>query len=150
MKQITLYVNGSCLGNQLASGYGGWCTVLKYKDAEKVFCGRENDTTKHKMELLSVITGFENIKEPCEVIVITNSKYISNGITKWLDNWIKKDFKGIKNEDLWRKFHIASLDHKISVDPVDKNDEKHISERCDRLALVEAKKLRVEITTVGG
>ena len=148
MKKITIHANGSCLGNQLVSGYGGWCTILKYRDAEKVFCGRENDTTKHRMELLSIIIGFENLKEPCNVLLVSSSKYISNGISLWLENWVKKDFIGIKNEDLWERYYIASKEHEIEVESVEKNQEKYLSERCDRLAIVEAKKLRIEIITI--
>lgn len=108
-KQITLYTDGGCRGNP---GIGGWGCILSYQHHRKEFSGNEQDTTNNRMELTAVIRGLEQLKEPCEVRIFSDSKYVCEGIDKWLSNWIKKNWKtannkAVLNQDLWQ--HLATL-----------------------------------------
>lgn len=104
LKTIAIYTDGSCLGNP---GPGGWASLLVYKGREKLFSGNEPDTTNNRMELLAVIKALSALKEPCAVELYTDSKYVMDGATKWLDNWKKKNWMqsknvAYKNVDLWQ------------------------------------------------
>ena len=90
MKKIHLYSDGSSLGNP---GPGGWGTVLQYKDSIKELSGAAENTTNNQMELLGVIKGLEALKEPCDVEITSDSKYVVQGINEWLVNWIKNNWK---------------------------------------------------------
>ena len=137
MKKVYLYTDGSSLGNP---GPGGWCAILRYNDYEKIFSGNEKLTTNNKMELKAVIEGLKQLKYPCEVEIISDSTYVLKGITEWLDNWVKKNFKNVKNKELWQEYINASQGHKITTTWV-KGHNGHIeNERCDKIAKEEAKK----------
>lgn len=103
MKQIELYTDGACSGNP---GPGGWACVLIYKESMKQFAGGESQTTNNRMELTAVIEGLKHLKETCQVHIFTDSKYVLEGATKWLDGWKKRgwkkaDKKAVLNQDLW-------------------------------------------------
>ena len=135
MKKIEIYTDGSSLGNP---GPGGWCAILRYKDKEKVISGGENHTTNNRMELTAVIEALKKLKMPCEIDLYADSTYVLKGINEWLDNWIKKDFKNVKNDDLWREFLKYSKNHKINVNWI-KGHSGHLeNERCDKIAKEEA------------
>jgi len=135
LKKIKIYTDGSSLGNP---GPGGWCAILKYKDKEKVISGGENHTTNNRMELTAVIEALKKLKMPCEIDLYADSTYVLKGINEWLDNWIKKDFKNVKNDDLWREFLKYSKNHKINVNWI-KGHSGHLeNERCDKIAKEEA------------
>jgi len=135
LKKIEIYTDGSSLGNP---GPGGWCAILRYKDKEKVISGGENHTTNNRMELTAVIEALKKLKMPCEIDLYADSTYVLKGINEWIDNWIKKDFKNVKNEDLWREFLKYSKNHKINVKWV-KGHSGHLeNERCDKIAKEEA------------
>ena len=137
MKKVYLYTDGSSLGNP---GPGGWCAILRYNDYEKIFSGNEKLTTNNKMELKAVIEGLKQLKYPCEVEIISDSTYVLKGITEWLDNWVKKNFKNVKNKELWQEYINVSKGHKITTTWV-KGHNGHIeNERCDKIAKEEAKK----------
>ena len=139
MKKVYLYTDGSSLGNP---GPGGWCAILKYNEHEKILSGNEKLTTNNKMELKAVIEGLKQLKYPCEVEIISDSTYVLKGITEWLDNWIKKNFKNVKNEDLWKEYINVSKNHKITTTWV-KGHNGHIeNERCDTIARQEATKAK--------
>lgn len=139
MKQISLFCDGSSLGNP---GYGGWCGILKYGDRERVVSGGEENTTNNRMELKAVIESIKVIKEPCDIRIVSDSKYVCSGIDSWIEGWIKKDFKGVKNPDLWRELLEISKNHKLSCLWV-KGHSGHLeNERCDRIAKDEATKVR--------
>jgi len=137
MKKITLYSDGSSLGNPGPGGYG---TILVYADKERVLSGSEVHTTNNRMELMGVIAGLEALKEPCEVEVVSDSTYVVNAINKWLDGWIKKDFKKIKNPDLWKRYVEASKNHKVIGTWVRGHNGHEENERCDIIAKEEAQK----------
>lgn len=144
MKKIHLYSDGSSLGNP---GAGGWGTILKYKESIKELSGGNPHTTNNIMELTGVVEGLKALKEPCEVEVISDSKYVVQGINEWLSNWEKNNWKTagkspVKNLELWKEYLEVSQKHTITATWV-KGHAGHIeNERCDILAKNEAQKLR--------
>ena len=111
MKQVTIYTDGACRGNP---GPGGWGALIKFDSMEKEIFGGKNDTTNNQMELLAAIEGLAALTEPCIVELFTDSKYVMDGITQWIKNWKKNNWKtaakkDVKNKELWQK-----LDHLIS------------------------------------
>jgi ribonuclease HI len=131
VKKITLFSDGSALGNPGPGGYG---VVLRYGDKEKELSGQESHTTNNRMELKGVIEGLKALKEPCDVDIVSDSSYVVKGINEWLDGWIKKDFKKVKNPDLWREYIEVSKPHKIHAIWVRGHDGHIENERCDKLA----------------
>ena len=112
MKNITLFSDGSALGNPGPGGYG---VILRYGDNEKELSGGEDHTTNNRMELMGVIEGLAALKEPCNVEVISDSSYVVKGINEWLGSWIKRDFKKVKNPDLWKRYIEVSAPHAIKA-----------------------------------
>jgi len=139
VKKITLFSDGSALGNPGPGGYG---VILRFGDKEKEISGAEVYTTNNRMELLGVIEGLRALKEPCIVDVISDSSYVVKGINEWLTNWIKKDFKKVKNPDLWRDYIEVSKGHSINAIWVRGHDGHEENERCDKLARDEAQKMK--------
>ena len=137
MKKITLFSDGSALGNPGPGGYG---VVLRFGDKEKELFGGELHTTNNRMELLGAIEGLRALKEPCEVEIISDSSYVVKGINEWLVNWIKRDFKKVKNSDLWKEYIEVSKSHTIVATWVRGHDGHIENERCDKLARDEAKR----------
>ena len=137
MKKIEIFTDGSSLGNP---GPGGWCAILRYKNHEKILRGGEAHTTNNRMELFAVIEALKALKEPCEINLYSDSEYVLNAISKWLNNWVKKDFKKVKNEDLWREFIEVSKNHKINTIWVKGHSGHKENEICDKIAKEEAKK----------
>ena len=131
MKKITLFSDGSALGNPGPGGYG---VVLRYGDKEKELSGQEEHTTNNRMELKGVIEGLKALKEPCDVDIVSDSSYVVKGINEWLTGWIKKDFKKVKNPDLWKEYIEAAKPHKIHAIWVRGHDGHVENERCDKLA----------------
>ncbi|RDU57936.1 ribonuclease HI [Helicobacter sp. MIT 99-5507] len=135
MKKITLFCDGSSLGNP---GFGGWCAILRYKNNEKILKGSLINTTNNKMELTAVIEGLKALKEPCDVEIVSDSKYVCESINSWLENWIRKDFKNVKNKELWLSYMQISKLHKIKTRWV-KGHNGHIeNEQCDKIAKEQA------------
>jgi len=139
VKKITLFSDGSALGNPGPGGYG---TILRFGDKEKIISGSEEHTTNNRMELLAVIEGLRALKEPCEVDVVSDSSYVTKGINEWLKGWIKKDFKKVKNPDLWKDYIEVSKIHKVNGIWVRGHDGHVENERCDKLARDEAQKVK--------
>ena len=131
VKKITLFSDGSALGNPGPGGYG---VILRYGDKERELSGSEAHTTNNRMELKGVIEGLKALKEPCEVDIVSDSSYVVKGINEWLKNWIKRDFKKVKNPDLWREYIDAAKGHKINAIWVRGHDGHIENERCDVLA----------------
>ncbi len=139
MKQVHLFSDGSSLGNP---GEGGWCAILRYKDNERVVSGGQREATNNQMELRAVIEGLRALKEPCEVEVVSDSSYVVKGINEWLDGWVRKDFKKVKNPDLWREYIEVSKPHKVNATWVRGHDGHKENEMCDKIAKEEAMKLK--------
>jgi len=96
LKKITIFSDGSSLGNPGPGGYG---TIVRYNEHEKVLSGGEAHTTNNRMELLGAIEGLRALKEPCDVTIISDSSYVVKGINEWLPGWIKKEFKKVKRSE---------------------------------------------------
>ncbi len=139
LKQVPaiVYTDGACLGNP---GPGGWAAVLLYKDARKELWGGFRETTNNRMELLAVIEALSAFIRPCAVTLYTDSKYLSDAVTKgWLNSWQKNSWKTaakkpVKNQDLWRRL-IPLLDkHRVEFKWVRGHSGNTENERCDALA----------------
>ncbi len=139
MKKITLFSDGSALGNP---GPGGFGTILRFKDSERILSGGEPYTTNNRMELKGVIEGLKALKEPCEVEIISDSSYVVKGINEWLTNWIKRSFKKVKNPDLWREYIEVSKPHIIHATWVKGHNGHEENERCDDIARKRAQKYK--------
>lgn len=137
MKTITLFSDGSSLGNPGPGGYGA---ILRYGEVEKIIRGGEKHTTNNRMELLGVIEGLKALKEPCEVTIVSDSSYVIKGINEWLGGWVKRNFAKVKNPDLWREYLEVSAPHKIRGEWVRGHDGHPENERCDEIAREEAEK----------
>lgn len=131
---ITIYTDGSSRGNPGPGGYG---TVMKYKEHRKEMSGGFRKTTNNRMELLAVIIGLESLKvEQANVTVYSDSKYVVDAVEKgWLKNWLKKDFKGKKNKDLWLRFSDIHQKHRVRFQWVKGHAGIPENERCDQLAV---------------
>ena len=139
MKKITLFSDGSALGNPGPGGYG---VILRFGDKEKEISGSEAHTTNNRMELLGAIEGLRALKEPCKVDIVSDSSYVTKGINEWLSGWIKRDFKKVKNIDLWKDYIEVSKIHKVNAIWVRGHDGHEENERCDQLARGEAEKMK--------
>lgn len=147
MKKITLYTDGSCIGNP---GPGGYAYILIYGDLKKEFSGYEPNTTNNRMELTAVINGLNQIKEPCDVTIYTDSAYVLNAFEQdWITNWQLKGWrtankKEVLNKDLWLKLLDAMERHNVSWVKVKGHSDNELNNRCDILARGEILK-RTEI-----
>jgi ribonuclease HI len=139
LKKIDIFTDGSCLGNP---GEGGWCAILRYKGHQKILSGGERETTNNRMELTAVIKALEALKEPCEIELYSDSTYVLKGLNEWLEGWIKKDFKKVKNVDLWKKYIEVSKPHKIHINWIKGHSGHTENEICDKIAKEEAQKLK--------
>ena len=131
MKLVKLFSDGSCLNNP---GRGGWAFILEYGEYKLKKSGGESFTTNNKMELTAVIMGLKALKFPCEVELYSDSSYVVNGINGWIFSWIKKNFKDVKNPELWREYSQVSAPHKIRAFWVKGHDGHPQNEECDELA----------------
>ena len=136
MDKVTFITDGACSGNP---GPGGWCVIIKKDDKVNEFFGGDLETTNNKMELTAVIKGFENLNNASEVLVKTDSKYVINGITKWLPNWKAKGWinsakKPVANKDLWEQLESLISNHKVDWLWVKGHSGDDENERADELA----------------
>lgn len=145
MKRVQLYTDGACSGNP---GPGGWGAILRFGSVEKELSGGEENTTNNRMELTAVIMGLSALKEPCEVTLVTDSKYVADGVTKgWAESWRKNgwrkaDKKPALNSDLWEKLLKLLKVHKVEINWVKGHAGHPENERCDRLAVEFYNKLK--------
>lgn len=145
MKKVEIFTDGACSGNPGPGGYG---VILRYKGSVKELSGGERETTNNRMELTAVITGLSALKEPCEVELYSDSKYIIDAVTKgwakkWQANgWVKGDKKKALNSDLWEKL-LGLLDmHKVDFIWVKGHAGHPENERCDQLAVAESQRMK--------
>ncbi len=137
-ESVIIYTDGACKGNP---GPGGWGVLLRYKGAAKELSGGEALTTNNRMELMAAIAALESLNRPCRVELISDSKYVLQGITEWLPNWKKRGWKtaaktAVKNEDLWRRLDTAMSGHQIEWKWVKGHSGNQGNERADALANV--------------
>ncbi len=133
---VIIYTDGACRGNP---GKGGWGVILRYKGTIKELHGGERETTNNRMELMAAIQALEALKKPCVVHLHIDSKYVLDGITKWLPNWKKAGWKTaakapVKNEDLWRRLDAAIQPHTIDWRWVKGHSGNIGNDRADALA----------------
>ena len=115
MKTVNIYTDGACRGNP---GIGGWGVLIEYGDTRKEYFGGELNTTNNQMELKAAIEGLKALKEPCIVNLTTDSKYVMDGITLWIQNWKKNNWrtaakKDVKNKELWQKLDQLISQHRV-------------------------------------
>ncbi|GLT17267.1 ribonuclease HI [Vibrio zhanjiangensis] len=135
-KQVEIFTDGSCLGNPGPGGYG---IVLRYKKVEKTLSKGFTLTTNNRMEMMATIVALQSLKEPCKVILTTDSQYVRQGITQWIHNWKKRDWKTsdkkpVKNADLWKALDQESTRHDIDWRWVKGHAGHRENEMCDELA----------------
>lgn len=149
MKKVDLYTDGACSGNP---GPGGWGAYLIYNDKKKELYGFELETTNNRMELTAAIKGLEAVTEICEINLYTDSKYVKDGITLWItqwkkNNWRKSDKSLVKNVDLWQNLENSLSKHKITWHWVKGHSDNVGNNIADALAgkgVIEAKNMRVK------
>ncbi len=141
MHNLFAYTDGACSGNP---GPGGWGVLLVAKDQAKIIKERElfggqEDTTNNQMELLAAISALEVLDRPSKIKIITDSSYVKNGVTQWLENWKNNKWKTaskkpVKNADLWRRLDQARLRHEVIWEWVKGHAGHPENERADKLA----------------
>ena len=135
-KQVDIFTDGACSGNP---GSGGWGALLRYNGVEKELSGGEIETTNNRMEMMAAIMALESLKRPMEVSLTTDSKYLKDGIEKWVKGWIARGWKTaakkpVKNVDLWQRLIAAMEPHDVMLHWVRGHDGHAENERVDQLA----------------
>ena len=141
---VELFTDGACSGNP---GPGGWGALLRMARREKELSGGEPATTNNRMELMAAIAGLEALQRPCKVRLVTDSKYVMDGATKWIKGWKRNgwktaDKKPVKNIDLWQRLERALQPHEIHWNWVKGHSGHAENERVDQLAREAIEKLR--------
>ena len=140
LPQVELYTDGSCLGNP---GPGGWAALLRFRQPdqvhEKLIEGCEADTTNNRMELMAALEGLSALKRSCKVTLYTDSQYVQKGMTEWMPNWIRNDWRNAKkkpvaNADLWQSLLEAVKPHTLQWRWVKAHDGHPENERVDEAA----------------
>ena len=136
MKTVIIYTDGACRGNP---GPGGWGVLIEYGELSKQLYGGDVSTTNNKMELTAAIMALKEIKEPCEIILYTDSKYVLQGIEEWIHNWKKRGWRGVnkkpvKNIDLWKELDELRDKHNIKWNWVKGHSGDPGNETADMLA----------------
>ena len=144
MKEVEIHTDGSCLGNP---GPGGWAAVLRHQGRERELSGGEALTTNNRMELMAAIMALEALTEPCQITLQTDSQYVRQGITEWMANWVRRNWKTaggdpVKNRDLWERLQAAKQTHKIEWRWVKGHSGDPDNERVDQMAREAAERHR--------
>lgn len=134
--EVTLYTDGACRGNP---GPGGWGVVLQYGSTRKTLHGGDAATTNNRMELTAVIRGLQALTRPCKVLIVTDSKYVIQGITEWLPNWKQRGWrtaakKPVLNSELWRQLDELVAAHAVEWQWVKGHSGHPENELADQLA----------------
>jgi ribonuclease HI len=141
VKKVQLITDGACLGNP---GRGGWAAILIYGAKRKEIFGSVPHTTNNRMELTAAIEGLHALKEPCEVDVVTDSEYLKNGITSWIEgwknrNWMTKEKKPVINRDLWEALDAEVARHRVVWSWTKGHASHEDNNRADELAAAAAR-----------
>ena len=136
MKSIEIYTDGACRGNP---GVGGWGAIIHYLNTSKELFGGSHETTNNQMEMQAVIEGLKALKEPCNITLYTDSKYVMDGITNWIHGWKQNDWKTankkpVKNKELWQELDGLVSKHNIEWKWVKGHAGIPGNERADELA----------------
>lgn len=137
---VFLYTDGACLDNP---GPGGWAAILKWQEQIKELSGGQIDTTNNQMELTAVIRGLAALKRPVRVHIVTDSKYVMNGVQDWMPRWKQNNWrtaakKPVANKELWLELDALCQTHHTSWEWVKGHSGHPMNERCDELASREA------------
>lgn len=135
-KKVELFTDGACRGNP---GPGGWGAILRYNGKEKHISGAELHTTNNRMELQAAISALASLTRNCDAILTTDSRYLKDGITRWLSNWKKNgwrtaDKKEVKNKDLWQQLDELAQCHHVEWHWVKAHNGHTENELADQLA----------------
>ncbi|MDT8759637.1 ribonuclease HI [Sphingomonas psychrotolerans] len=136
LPHVEIATDGACKGNP---GRGGWGVLLRMGDVEKELSGGEPHTTNNRMELMAAIQGLKALKRPCRVTLSTDSRYVMDGLTKWIHGWLKNgwrtaDKKPVKNAELWQELLAAARPHRVEWVWVKGHAGHPDNERADKLA----------------
>jgi ribonuclease HI len=136
LPKVEIATDGACKGNP---GRGGWGVLLRMGEVEKELSGGEAHTTNNRMELMAAIQGLKALKRPCRVILSTDSRYVMDGLTKWIHGWLKNgwrtaDKKPVKNAELWQELLAAAKPHRVEWVWVKGHAGHPDNERADKLA----------------
>lgn len=152
--EVTIYTDGSCLGNGTSGAVGGYCGIIIYSDgSETIISNGEENTTNNRMEMKSIIEAIKVLplrKNGFTINLYSDSKITVNGINDWLDGWIIKNWKNSKgkaiaNQDLWKEYLFVSSNHNIKATWIKAHDGDVYNERCDVISRSEAEKLKEEM-----
>ena len=143
-KRVEIFTDGACSGNP---GPGGWGAVLRFNGVTKEISGGEAETTNNRMELLAAISALNALKESCSVELHTDSKYVMDGISKWIHGWKRNgwktaDKKPVKNMDLWQRLDAAVERHDVHWRWVKGHAGHEMNERADQLAVAAIAEMR--------
>ncbi len=135
-QSIEAFTDGACSGNP---GPGGWGVWLRYGNHEKELCGGESDTTNQRMELQAAIEALKALKRPSSITIYSDSKYVIQGITEWIDGWKRRDWrntakKPVSNRDLWEQLDALNERHQVTWQWVKGHAGHEGNERADALA----------------
>jgi len=142
--KVEIYTDGACSGNP---GPGGWGAILRYGDHEKELNGGESETTNNRMEMMAVIEALSALKKTCDIDIYTDSTYVKDGVTKWMDGWKAKEWKTaskkpVKNKDLWERIDQEIKRHTIVWYWVKGHAGHPDNERADELARMGITKIK--------
>jgi ribonuclease HI len=134
--KILIATDGACKGNP---GPGGWAAILNWNGAEKLLSGAEALTTNNRMEMTAALKALEALKKPAEVTLLTDSRYLMDGMTQWLPGWQRNGWRNaskqpVKNADLWMALEAAARPHRIRWEWVKGHAGHPLNERADALA----------------
>ena len=133
---IKIYTDGSCLSNQ---GNGGWAAIINMNGEIKKISGNEKNTTNNRMELMAPINALKNINSKDPIEIFTDSKYVKNGITEWINTWVLNNWKtskkeNVKNKDLWLELHKLNQSLNVKWNWVKAHAGDPLNEEVDMLA----------------
>jgi ribonuclease HI len=136
LKKVEIFTDGACKGNP---GPGGWGALLRYGSIEKSLCGGETETTNNRMELTAAIKALAALKNPCDVVLTTDSQYVRKGITEWMPRWKLNQWRTankqpVKNQDLWLLLDEFSSKHRIQWNWIKGHSGHRENEIADQLA----------------
>jgi ribonuclease HI len=133
---VEIWTDGGCRPNP---GRGGWAAILRFRDAERELSGREDQSTNNRMELTAAAAALEALRRPCRVVLHTDSEYVRNGVTRWHQGWVRRNWRNsagdpVANMDLWRRLLDAAARHDVEWRWVRGHAGDPMNERADRLA----------------
>lgn len=136
LKQVEIFTDGACSGNP---GPGGWGAILRWNGITRELYGGEPDTTNNRMELTAAINALNALKEPCAIDLYTDSVYVRDGISNWIEGWKASEWKTsakkpVKNAELWQALDFARARHRVNWHWVKGHAGHPENERCDELA----------------